>query len=85
MLGSRLTFGVFCEDNTDFVISVKYLGTYRVCNPQLVEESPNPHTFTSRVPQGNVLGFGGRGRDGPLLFTAPGDKGSMNKKTVTHY
>lgn len=73
VLGSCLTFGIFYEDNIGFVVFMKYVGIYRVCNPQFVKKSLDPHTFTGRVPQSNVFGFGGGGGNGALLFAAPGD------------
>lgn len=73
MLGSRLTFSIFCKNNTGFIVSVKYAGIYKVWNPQFVEELPDPHIFIYCVLQGNVLSFCVKNRDSALFFAAPGD------------
>lgn len=69
IFSSRLTFSVFCKNNTGFIVYVKYIGTYKVCNSQFIKRLPDSYTFMGRVFQGNILNFGSGGKDNALFFT----------------
>lgn len=46
MFSSRLTFGVFGENDAGLVVSVEYTNIDGVCNSQLIEELSDPHIFS---------------------------------------
>lgn len=70
MLSSCLTLSIFCKNSTGFIVSIKYIGTYKVYSSQFVNKLPNPHTFMGCITQDNILNFASGDRDNALLFTS---------------
>lgn len=52
-----LIFGIFCKNNTCFIIFIKQKNTYKICNIQFVKKLINLYIFTNHMftKQYNIL------------------------------